>query len=88
MNAFANLLERMWSQQGVVVPRHFKMQIGKCCEQFMGFDQQDSQEYISFLIDGLHEELNLRMKKPYIENPESKGRELNELGLEQWSNAL
>ena len=28
------------------------------------------------------------MKKPYIENPESKGRELNQLGLEQWSNAL
>ena len=28
------------------------------------------------------------MKKPYIENPESKGRDLNQLGLGQWSNAL
>ena len=40
------------------------------------------------MIDGLHEELNLRMKKPYIQNPESKNRDLNELGLEQWSNNL
>ena len=28
------------------------------------------------------------MKKPYIQNPESKNRDLNELGLEQWSNSL
>ena len=43
---------------------------------------------MAFCIDGLHEELNLRMKKPYIKNPESKNRDLNELGLEQWSNSL
>ena len=40
------------------------------------------------MIDGLHEELNLRMKKPYIPNPESKQRDLNELGVENWSNSL
>ena len=32
VNAFALLLERMWSQKGVVVPRNFKQTIGKCCE--------------------------------------------------------
>jgi hypothetical protein len=40
------------------------------------------------MIDTLHEELNLRQKKPYIPNPESKGRDLTELGIESWSNAL
>ena len=28
------------------------------------------------------------MKKPYIQNPDSKDRDMNELGLEQWSNSL
>ena len=28
------------------------------------------------------------MRKPYIKNPESKNREINELGIEQWSNNL
>jgi ubiquitin carboxyl-terminal hydrolase 8 len=40
------------------------------------------------LIDGLHEETNLRKFKPYIENPESENRDLIELGLESWSNNL
>jgi hypothetical protein len=33
-------------------------------------------------MDGLHEELNLRLEKPYIPNPESKGRKVTEMGLE------
>jgi len=40
------------------------------------------------MIDGLHEELNLRSKKPFLTNPESKDREIEELGLEHWSNSL
>jgi ubiquitin C-terminal hydrolase len=40
------------------------------------------------LIDGLHEEVNLRMKKPYIENPESEDRQVMELGLEYHANSL
>ena len=85
---FSQLLDLMWSNPSPFYPRIFKRRLGECCDQFIGYDQQDSQEYISFLIDGLHEELNLRMKKPYIQNPESKNRDLNELGLEQWSNSL
>jgi ubiquitin C-terminal hydrolase len=40
------------------------------------------------LIDGLHEETNLRRYKPYIENPDSDQRDLIELGLESWANCL
>lgn len=40
------------------------------------------------MIDLLHEELNLRQKKPFITNPESKNRDVTELGIESWSNAL
>ena len=78
----------MWNSDQVVVPKGFKHVLGKLNEQFRGDDQQDSQEYVNFLIDGLHEETNLRRYKPYIENPESDQRDLIELGLESWSNSL
>lgn len=66
----------------------FKIILGKCNAQFISNDQQDSQEYLSFLIDALHEELNLRNEKPFINNPNSKDRDPITLGLECWSNAL
>lgn len=37
---------------------------------FSGYAQQDSQEFVSSLLDGLHEDLNRIYKKPYIENPD------------------
>lgn len=40
------------------------------------------------MLDGLHEELNLRQEKPYLENPDSDERDHYELGLETWSNTL
>jgi ubiquitin carboxyl-terminal hydrolase 4/11/15 len=36
----------------------------------------------------LHEELNLRKEKPFIENPDSDNRDEKELGLQVWSNML
>lgn len=45
----------MWSGAYVkVVPREFKTTIGEFQPQFAGYDQQDSQEFLSFLLDGLH----------------------------------
>jgi ubiquitin C-terminal hydrolase len=40
------------------------------------------------MLDGLHEDLNLRVKKPFIEDPESKGRATRELSLEYHANSL
>ena len=37
---------------------------------------------MAFILDGLHEELNLRLEKPYVENPDSDDRKIVELGLE------
>ena len=78
----------MWQSNEVVAPKAFKEVLGTISEQFAGYDQQDSQEYVNFLIDGLHEEINLRKSKPYIENPPSTDRNLVELGLESWGNNL
>lgn len=38
-------------------------------EQFNGFAQHDCQEVLSFLLDGLHEDLNRILEKPYLTLP-------------------
>jgi ubiquitin carboxyl-terminal hydrolase 4/11/15 len=54
-----------------VVPRYFKNTIGKYAPSFSGYGQQDSQEFLGFLLDGLQEDLSRVKKKPYIEKPDS-----------------
>jgi ubiquitin C-terminal hydrolase len=59
VRAFGALLMRMWGGEwGWVAPREFKSALGKHASQFLGFDQQDSQELIAYLLDGIHEDLN------------------------------
>ena len=33
----------------------------------MSYAQHDSQEFLAFLLDGLHEDLNLVREKPYVD---------------------
>ena len=53
-----------------------------------GYAQQDSQELLAFLLDGLHEDLNRILKKPYIPEDERPGRSDEELAAEAWANYL
>ena len=50
------------------------MVVGRFAPRFSGYQQQDSQELLAFLLDGLHEDLNRVKQKPYIEIPDDKGR--------------
>ena len=54
--AFGALMGKLW-QGGVgsVSPKLFKWQLAKFAPQFSGYAQQDSQELLAFLLDGLHE---------------------------------
>lgn len=42
--------------------------------QFTGYAQHDAQEFMAFLLDGLHEDLNRIQNKPYTETVDSDGR--------------
>ncbi|KAI8929543.1 hypothetical protein BC831DRAFT_396115 [Entophlyctis helioformis] len=42
----------------VVAPSALKRQIEKLAPQFAGYDQHDAQEFMRFLLDGLHEDVN------------------------------
>jgi ubiquitin C-terminal hydrolase len=59
----------------VVYPRNFKYTLGKHAAQFMGYDQHDSQELATYLLDALHEDCNRITEKPYIEKPEQTEQE-------------
>lgn len=68
----------MWfGRESPIAPRDLKWAIGRVREEFHGYNQQDSQELMAFLLDGLHEDLNRIKKKPYYEvahslNPSSR----------------
>ncbi|TGZ76493.1 UCH-domain-containing protein [Ascodesmis nigricans] len=71
--AYAGLLHNIFSPNASssFAPRDFKNTIGRFGPSFLGYQQQDSQEFLAFLLDGLHEDLNRIVKKPYIERPDS-----------------
>ncbi|CAB1338940.1 unnamed protein product [Coregonus sp. 'balchen'] len=54
----ADYFNKNYYQEDINSPRDFKITIGKINESFSGFEQQDSQELLLFLMDGLHEDLN------------------------------
>lgn len=65
---YAELIKVMWSGNNTsFLPREFKCAVSRFAPQFIGFSQQDSQELMAFLLDGLHEDLNRIQNKPYIE---------------------
>ncbi len=71
--AYANLLKEMYTggSSSSFSPRSFKATVGRHAAAFSGYGQQDSQEFLLFLLDGLQEDLNRIYKKPYIEKPDS-----------------
>ena len=77
--AYAGLLSEMYSPNASFsfALRNFKNIIGKYGPSFSGYQQQDSQEFLLFLIDGLQEDLSRIHLKPYIEKPDSTDEMVN-----------
>ncbi|KAL1021641.1 hypothetical protein UPYG_G00015970 [Umbra pygmaea] len=85
--AYADVVKQMWSGRHYsVVPRIFKTKVGHFATQFLGYQQHDSQELLSFLLDGLHEDLNRVKNKEYIELRDADGRPDQEVAEEAWRN--
>ena len=82
---YAGLMEDLWKGgEKSVAPRDFKEEIGRVNAQFQGFQQQDSQELFTFLVDSLHEDLNRVKQKPYTEDVEHGGRSDDIVAAESW----
>lgn len=81
--AFGSLLHKLfdngYNYSNSISPKEFKYTIGHFSSMFQGYQQQDSQEFLSWLLDALHEDLNRIYDKPYLEKPELKDEEVNDL---------
>ncbi|PHH72855.1 hypothetical protein CDD80_4211 [Ophiocordyceps camponoti-rufipedis] len=76
--AYGNLLREIYEEgRNAVSPRDFKATVGRCRPTFSGWGQQDSQEFLGFLLDALQEDLSRVKKKPYIAKPDSTDDMIN-----------
>ncbi|OHT08150.1 Clan CA, family C19, ubiquitin hydrolase-like cysteine peptidase [Tritrichomonas foetus] len=84
-SAFADLMRRVWSgNENCISPNDLKMVIGEFAPQFSGFGQQDSHELITFMLDGIHEDLNRVIHKPIVEGIDGDGTNDLEISEKSW----
>lgn len=88
-SAFQDLLNQVWlGKERVISPSALKMRIGQYSSRFNGWSQQDSHELISFLLDGIHEDLNQSQKNETFENQHGDGSNDEEIARLSWNNYL
>ena len=68
-------------------PKSLKQSVARYAPQFSGYSQQDSQEFMSFLLDGLHEDLNLIKQKPYMDKKDDDGK-ADDVNISWWTMGL
>ncbi|XP_066257757.1 ubiquitin carboxyl-terminal hydrolase Usp2-like isoform X2 [Euwallacea similis] len=66
IKAFAEVIKELWAydSSGPVNTAALKSQIQRFAPRFMGYSQQDAQEFLRYLLEGLHEEVNRVTIKP------------------------
>ncbi|XP_041863701.1 ubiquitin carboxyl-terminal hydrolase 2-like [Melanotaenia boesemani] len=68
MEDFAKLTQRLWTTASneAISPSDFRSQIQRVAPKFVGCNQQDAQEFLRFLLDGLHNEVNRVTIQPAV----------------------
>ncbi|VDP12228.1 unnamed protein product [Soboliphyme baturini] len=86
---FGDFMADMWSGMKVVhEPSNLKKLIGQKATQFANYAQHDAQEFLTFLLDGLHEDLNRIVTKGTTETIESDGLPDEVIAEKSWRNHL
>ncbi|PIO77788.1 MYND finger [Teladorsagia circumcincta] len=67
-------------------PLGFRELVAEKASQFANFAQHDAHEFLSFLLDGLHEDLNRVKSKPVTATVEGDGRSDIDVSTEAWFN--
>ncbi|MFH4973766.1 hypothetical protein AB6A40_000475 [Gnathostoma spinigerum] len=88
-DVFAEFMKQMWSGMNrVYEPTKVKDLVSEKASQFANFAQHDAHEFLSFLLDGLHEDLNRVISKPCTSTVEAAGRPDIAVANEAWRNHL
>ena len=68
---FAWLARTLWCGKfKSITPKDFKAMVDVCIPAMKGHAQQDAQEFLAFLMNELHEDLNRVKERVYMEEPE------------------
>ena len=67
--SYSDLVTSIWSGSSNISVRPSKLKhvVGTVASRFIGYEQQDAQEFLRFFLDGLHEDLNRIINKPTYE---------------------
>ncbi|XP_072383229.1 ubiquitin carboxyl-terminal hydrolase 2-like isoform X3 [Diabrotica undecimpunctata] len=92
IKAFAEVIKELWSEDAsdrVVNTASLKGQIQRFAPRFMGYAQQDAQEFLRYLLEGLHEDVNRvhEKPKPILTEIDEKLSD-NEKAQESWTRYL
>jgi ubiquitin carboxyl-terminal hydrolase 4/11/15 len=85
--AYETVMRELWMKSGVRAfsPVSLKRAIASFAPRFAGCLQHDAPEFLAFLLDGLHEDLNRIRKAPYVEMPDvSNGQNMAIAAAEAW----
>ena len=90
VNIYRQLLKDLWEgKEESINPTYFKNIFSQFVEQFSGYNQQDSNEFLMFLLDKLHEDINSVSKKEYLEDEKSGNFQTdNEVAEKSWKRYL
>lgn len=90
ISAFGNLISKLWSSSSssAVDVSSFKDIFQRLAPQFAGYEQHDAQEFLRFLIDKLHADVNRVRTKPKNLPEISDNLSDNTLASEHWKRYL
>ena len=82
---YKKLLKQLWKEnEEYIYPNKFRDIFIQYERQFSGYGQHDSNEFLIFLLDILHEDLNKITDKQYIEIKEKKENENDDQAALRW----
>nr|XP_020453979.1 ubiquitin carboxyl-terminal hydrolase 2-like [Monopterus albus] len=86
MEEFAKLTQSLWSSVNEAIsPSDFRNQIQRYAPKFVGCNQQDAQEFLRCLLDGLHNEVNRVTVRPQVSAEDFDHLSDDEKGKRMWN---
>ena len=81
---YSNLLRNLWyGTKTEYRPKNFKMILDTITRNFKGNEQQDAEEFLSYMIDLLHEDLNRVIEKKPLSKDNNSNQEIIQ-SLKEW----